>query len=142
MKRFWNLLQGLAVILLWGMIVGCNTHSIGEPQYHNEQHSVSILGPSLLVAGEEATFSLYGDRTDNPLYVSWDFGGGALPNNIVQQSTVEENKVTVVLRNDTADPVQFILSVDVRSDAGKEGTGTLRYTVQPDPDFVPEEEDS
>lgn len=115
-------------------IAGCNTHGIGEPQYHNEQHSVSILAPQQLIAGQPATFRLYGDRADNPLYVSWDFGGGALPNNIVQQSTVAENDVTVTMVNDTAEPQQFVLIVNVRSDAGKEGSGTLRYTVQPDPD--------
>ncbi|MCB1219435.1 MAG: hypothetical protein H7A35_10535 [Planctomycetales bacterium] len=120
------------------MAVGCNTHGIGEPQYHNEQHSVSILAPSELVAGQEVTFRLYGDRYDNPLYVSWDFGGGALPNLIVEQSADKsENSVTVLLINDTTEPVQYLLNVDVRSDEGKEGTGVLRYTVQPDPNTPP-----
>ncbi len=133
MKAILRLLIVVAALSLGLLAPACNTHSVGEPQYHNEQHSVSILAPSTLVAGQEATFRLYGDRTDNPLYVSWDFGGGALPNNIVQQSTVAENAVTVLLVNEELEPQQFILSVDVRSDAGKEGTGLLRYTVQPDP---------
>ncbi|MEZ5338426.1 MAG: hypothetical protein R3F46_09175 [bacterium] len=131
--------RALAVILAGGLAGGCNTHGIGEPQYHNEQHSVSILAPSELVGGQEATFKLFGDRNDNPLYVHWDFGGGALPNLIVEQSADDsDNSVTVLLVNDTEEPVQYILSVDVRSDAGKEGTGTLRYTVQPDPAAQPQ----
>ena len=132
MKRVIRLMLTGMLFSLNGL-AGCNTHSVGEPQYENEQHSVSILAPSSFVAGQEATFSLYGDRQDNPLYVSWDFGGGALPNNIVLQSTTGGNAVTVLLVNEDVEPKQYVLSVAVRSDAGKEGTGTLRYTVQPDP---------
>ena len=135
MKRMIRLMLTVVLFTLCGQ-TGCNTHSVGEPQYENEQHSVSILAPSTFVAGQDATFSLYGDRQDNPLYVSWDFGGGALPNNIVLQSTQGGNAVTVLLVNEDAEPKQYILSVAVRSDAGKEGTGTLRYTVQPDPAAV------
>jgi hypothetical protein len=134
MKRVIRLMLLASLVSINALGGGCNTHSIGEPQYENEQHSVSILAPSSFVAGQSATFSLFGDRGDNPLYVSWDFGGGALPNNIVLQSTTSGNEVTVKLVNPDAEPKQYILSVNVRSDAGKEGTGTLRYTVQPDPD--------
>jgi PKD repeat protein len=109
-------------------LAGCGTRNVGrEPVYL----AAAINTPANMRAGQDATWSaaIYGDTP--PFTVAWNFGGGAVPNNVTL--TDQDREISAVVGTETT--VQMILGqhtveLTVTDRNGATFTATKDYIVQ------------
>ena len=116
-------------------LAGCTSDNAGYyPAPVRLPKIVKVLSPAVPLAhGESVVFSVSWRDGRDPFLVTWDFGGGTTPLQVVSGATEHAHSVAVTMCNETVAPISYTGLVKVVDDAGRESRENFNYIVQPVP---------
>lgn len=128
-------LPPLAACLAAVLLAACH----GVNQDLNPQVEVTAINlPAELTAGTEVDFTCDFVAESGAATLSWDFGGGAVPNSGGPAPAGGQATATVTLA-EVSTPTEFTLTVEIRDNTNQNRSDSMEitYTVSPPPPPVP-----